>query len=141
MTIEAYENLVEKFSIAENVHRSWKHYGKKVNELINDFIWPSLCQLPMSYRYMLAHDEENIEKLFSMFQEIKNFISENEKAWENRASVTEDALYTPEAKEVARLYELDDRDIEEQEIDSGYPEDKSWEEYTRTEILGLKNYC
>ena len=90
---------------------------------------------------MLAHDEENIEKLFSMFQEIKNFISENEKAWENRASVTEDALYTPEAKEVARLYELDDRDIEEQEIDSGYPEDKSWEEYTRTEILGLKNYC
>lgn len=159
MTYKEYLDIAKKHTTMQELVQYWsEEYKDKIGSLVSDTECPCLRVEPSNY------DKTAFEKLFNMLYEAYQFTKTHIKELEAEWNKIEEKYYSSEAREIENHIEeyeyeekekfwnkyfshrakteVEDTDEEQDEDeDYSYPEDKSWEDYTRTEILGLRSYC
>ena len=154
MTEQEYNVLNEKTCAALSAQEMW-------DIEIYEPLWETLrsvespCQEANEYYRKYAMSEKDyLQQVYSLILEAYQIVSERRTFWENKvgrlyekAEEYEQQEKLAEAKEKYSEHELLLRDklrddalmeaLGEKQDRDDYPEDKSWEDYTRTEILGL----
>ena len=169
MTIGEYVEVKRQDGINECLFKSWEYFEQKLKDFRGILEYPNPydrdCNKDLDF--LLKHDEEAASKFLSIFEELERLVHSHAKEIEARWDETQNIVISPEYREaeekfidieyeawkkehnerVKRLTEAENDTDEEQEeealyedYDDGYPEDKSWEDYTRTEILGINSY-
>ena len=169
MTVEEYLEVKEKDNINECLFRSWEYFYQKLNDFRNTLEYPNPHNRDYNedLDFLLKHDKEATSKFLSIFEDLERLVYSHTKEMDIRWDKTQNIVISPEYKEaeekfinleyetwkkeheeqVKKLAKAENNSDEEQEeeasdeyYDDGYPEDKSWEDYTRTEILGINSY-
>ncbi len=169
MTVEEYLEVTEKDSINERLFRSWEYFEQKLKDFRGILEYPNTYNRDYNedLDFLLKHDKEAASKFLSIFEQLERLVRSHAKEMDARWDETQNIVISPEYREaeekfidedyetwkkeheerVKRLAEAENDSCDEQEeealdedYDDGYPEDKSWEDYTRTEILGINSY-
>ena len=130
-----YQEMYNKMLVAETIYNFWND-DESVNGLLStlyDIVtWPDSKDLKgddalKQFKEDIQEEREYLKQFEEALEKLQKIANERADYWRKLWYKYNEILESPEYLKAIGEYD-----------DDGYPESKSWEDYTRSEILGMK---